>query len=201
MAALLVSVRSAEEAAAALNGGAAIIDVKEPDRGPLGRADPAVWRAVRRAVPRDIPVTVALGELVDWHVGDASPADFEGIALRKIGPAGLSGNWSPAWTAARLNGGGGPPWVAVAYADWRLADAPPPEEVVDAALAATDCAGLLIDTWRKGRASPLDASWLPLLHRARSGGRFVAIAGGLDEAAIARLAPLMPDVIAVRGAA
>ena len=35
---LLVSVRSAEEARAALEGGAALIDVKEPSRGSLGSA-------------------------------------------------------------------------------------------------------------------------------------------------------------------
>ena len=38
---LLVSVRSAAEAEAALAGGAAVIDVKEPTRGALGRADDA----------------------------------------------------------------------------------------------------------------------------------------------------------------
>ena len=36
----LVSVRSPEEALAALEGGADLIDVKEPSRGPLGAADP-----------------------------------------------------------------------------------------------------------------------------------------------------------------
>ena len=45
---LLVSVRSAAEAEAALLGGADVIDVKEPDRGPLGRADDAVIAAVVR---------------------------------------------------------------------------------------------------------------------------------------------------------
>ena len=36
---LLVSVRSAEEAEAALAGGAHLIDIKEPTRGALGHAD------------------------------------------------------------------------------------------------------------------------------------------------------------------
>ena len=36
---LLVSVRSADEAIAALAGGADVIDVKEPNRGALGAAD------------------------------------------------------------------------------------------------------------------------------------------------------------------
>ncbi|MGI9178650.1 MAG: (5-formylfuran-3-yl)methyl phosphate synthase, partial [Pirellulales bacterium] len=36
---LLVSVRSVEEAIEAVEGTAAIVDIKEPSRGPLGRAD------------------------------------------------------------------------------------------------------------------------------------------------------------------
>jgi uncharacterized protein (UPF0264 family) len=60
---LLVSVRSAAEAAAALAGGAGLIDVKEPARGALGRADAAVIAAVVRAVGGRRPVSAALGEL------------------------------------------------------------------------------------------------------------------------------------------
>ena len=60
---LLVSVRDAAEAAAALAGGAALIDVKEPARGSLGRADAATIAAVVAAVGGRVPVSVALGEL------------------------------------------------------------------------------------------------------------------------------------------
>ena len=201
MAALLVSVRSAAEALDALAGGAAIIDVKEPDRGPLGRAEVGVWRAVRRLVPTSTLVTVALGELADWRDDSVGPADYEGIALRKLGPAGCRAGWADAWARARSVGEGGPAWVAVAYADWEAARAPHPVEIIEAALVTCDCAGVLIDTWEKGRANPLDATWSPLLRRVRGGDKFVALAGGLDVATIARLAPLEPDIFAVRGAA
>ncbi|HEV3164614.1 MAG TPA: (5-formylfuran-3-yl)methyl phosphate synthase, partial [Isosphaeraceae bacterium] len=67
MAGLLVSVRSVEEAQRALAGGAAVIDIKEPARGPLGQADPEIWQAVREAVPPHLPVSAALGELIDWQ--------------------------------------------------------------------------------------------------------------------------------------
>lgn len=82
---LLVSVRSADEALAALCGGVDIIDVKEPFRGPLGMADDEVIRSVAEQVfnehPRiklpfgaDDPLegrrprafSIALGELTDW---------------------------------------------------------------------------------------------------------------------------------------
>ena len=45
---LLVSVRTIEEARAALAGGADIIDIKEPTRGSLGRADEAVLTSIAR---------------------------------------------------------------------------------------------------------------------------------------------------------
>ena len=65
-----------------------------------------------------------------------------------------------------------------------------------------DCSGLLVDTWDKSKPSPLEvtAFWVNWI-RARQSGRFVALAGRLDLAAIARLAPLQPDLFAVRGSA
>jgi len=64
---LLVSVRSADEARAALAGGADLIDVKEPSRGPLGTADSDVIAEVLRAVNGRVPVSAALGEFVAWQ--------------------------------------------------------------------------------------------------------------------------------------
>ncbi len=200
MARLLVSVRSASEARAAVEGGAAVIDVKEPDRGPLGRADSDVWSEVRRAVPPGTPVSVALGELSEWGEAPA-PGCFRGIAFRKLGLAGSGPRWAESWARVRLGCGDGPSWVAVAYADWERAGAPTPDLVLDAALSADDCAGVLVDTWDKTRRSPVDRTWSPWFARARDGGLLTALAGGLDLPTIDRVAPLRPDVVAVRGAA
>jgi (5-formylfuran-3-yl)methyl phosphate synthase len=204
MAGLLVSVRSAAEARAAVAGGASVVDVKEPDRGPLGRSTVGTWRDVREAVPRSILVSVALGELRDWEgPEEVGPSAFEGIAFCKLGLAGAGPRWMADWAAIRRAEAAGTRWVAVAYADWRVAGAPDPEAVLGAALDAPDCAGVLVDTWDKSRVSPLEASppWSSWVDRAHRAGRFVALAGGLDLAAIARLAPLRPDLFAVRGAA
>ncbi|MCA1686503.1 MAG: (5-formylfuran-3-yl)methyl phosphate synthase [Planctomycetia bacterium] len=201
MASLLVSVRSAGEARAALVGGARFIDVKEPARGPLGMADYEVWAAVRAAVPPGTPVSVALGELAEWGGDGPDPARFLGFSFRKLGLAGSGPDWADRWWRLRRRWGGGPSWVAVAYADWERADAPPPGDVLDVAVASDDCAGVLIDTWDKSRPSPVDLTWAPWFDRARQCGRLTALAGGLDAPAIGRLAPLRPDVVAVRGAA
>src|SRR5262245_29672057 len=67
---LLISVRSAVEVEAALAGGADLIDIKEPRRGPLGPADPDIVADVLRAVGGRRPVSAACGELRDRVRGD-----------------------------------------------------------------------------------------------------------------------------------
>ena len=200
MAGLLVSVRSAEEARLAVEGGATVIDVKEPDFGPLGRAGLATWQAVRAAVPPEIAVSVAMGELRDWSGPTHPPA---GIAFRKLGLSRSGSDWAARWAEVRRLEGPGPRWVAVAYADWEGAEGPDPDAVLDAALQVPECSGVLVDTWDKSRPALIEANprWLAWIARARASGRFVALAGGLDLTSIGRLAPLDPDLFAVRGAA
>jgi uncharacterized protein (UPF0264 family) len=197
---LLVSVRSAEEAREAVLGGASVIDVKEPDRGPLGRATQATWRAIREVVPESIPVSVALGELVDWS---DQPSDCHGISFRKLGLARAGSDWQARWAEVRRCEAGKASWVAVAYADRELARSPDPWAILEAAIEADDCSGILVDTWDKTKPTPLAPTpeWRDWVIRAQRAGRFVALAGGLDESMIARFAPLRPDLFAVRGAA
>ena len=88
---LLVSVRNPTEAAAALAGGADLIDIKEPVRGSLGRADDAVIAAVVRCLAGRRPVSAALGELSAAAVVRALP----GLRYVKCGLAGCGagGAW------------------------------------------------------------------------------------------------------------
>ena len=202
MAGLLVSVRSVAEAKAAWLGGAAVIDIKEPDHGPLGRASVATWRAVRDEVPPAITVSVALGEIIHLDPESIHTADLAGITFQKAGPSGLSSTWPARWNEVyhRLPRSAG--LVAVAYADWSLAHAPDPDRVIDAALLTADCPGVLVDTWDKSQASPIvvDQAWRSRVERVQATGRFVALAGRLDLETIERLGPLRPDLFAVRGA-
>ena len=202
MAGLLVSVRSVAEAKAALLGGAAVIDIKEPNHGPLGRASVATWRAIRDEVPPETPVSVALGELVDLDPATVSEADLAGISFQKAGPAGLATKWPTRWDQVchqlpRTTG-----LVAVTYADWQLANAPDPDQVIASALMTASCPGLLIDTWDKQQACPIvaDDTWRSRVARVQASGRFVALAGRIDSETIQRLNPLRPDLFAVRGA-
>ncbi len=197
---LLVSVRSADEAIEAVNGGASIIDIKEPDHGPLGQASQSTWRAVRLVVPSTIAVSVALGELAEWS---DEVRDYGGISFRKLGLAGSGLDWRERWAAIRDREPGQASWVAVAYADWSFVGAPDPTQILEAAIESADCSGILVDTWDKTKPGGLECneSWRAWVERARRAGRFVALAGGLDRERIERLAPLRPDLFAVRGAA
>ncbi len=199
---LLVSVRSAEEARDAYLGGASVIDVKDPSRGPLGAADPAVWQQVRQIVPSQVPVSVALGELGDWKRLPPPPIDaFEGVAFRKLGLAHVGPYWSEDWAALRGEWGGITPWIAVIYADWEVARSPEPDAVIRAASRAS-CAGVLIDSWDKTRGPiAFDDSWAARFRRIRDTVGLVAIAGCLNVNSIKNLRTLDPDLFAVRGAA
>ena len=72
-------------------------------------------------------------------------------------------DWISAWRSVRdrfqESSAGRLSWIAVVYADWSSANAPPPEAVVEAAIA-TGCAGVLFDTSTKGERHLLD--WLEL---------------------------------------
>jgi uncharacterized protein (UPF0264 family) len=202
MTGLLVSVRCADEALAALEGGADLIDIKEPARGALGAARPQAWKDVAALVAGRVPVSAALGELVD---SPAPARPCEGIRYVKLGLAGCGRrpDWAAAWGAALS---ALPPTVqpvAVAYADWRAADAPAPWRVLDRA-AAVGCAGILLDTFDKRGGDlfqHLDVAGIEkLVEAGHSAAMFVVIAGSLTLASIDLLVPLAPNYIAVRRA-
>jgi uncharacterized protein (UPF0264 family) len=203
---LLVSVRSAEEARLALVGGASIIDVKEPDRGALGRASCAVWREVVSAVGAEAPVSVALGELEEW-LGGSSPRlpenPWVGISYRKLGLAAARPDWKQSWRGLRtsLDELTGPSWIAVVYADWQAARSPRPVTVVEEALESPAISGVLVDTWDKSQLSKLDPSCHYWIERIKREGKILALAGGLTLESIPSLAAFAPDIVAVRGAA
>jgi uncharacterized protein (UPF0264 family) len=200
---LLVSVRSADEALAAVSGGASVIDVKEPDAGPLGRAPASIWRDVRRAVPPRVPVSVALGELSEWRTGPTLlPGVFNGLSFCKLGLAHAGPGWRDEWRALRERlSTGDCRWIAVVYADWRTAGAPEPDDILAEAITEPAVAGVLVDTFDKSRPARYDARWLARAWRVKDAGRMLAMAGGLTHAMIRELAALEPDLIAVRGAA
>jgi uncharacterized protein (UPF0264 family) len=59
---LLISPKNEREALEAVEGGADIIDVKNPDEGPLGANFPWIIKRIRQMVPATIEVSCTLGE-------------------------------------------------------------------------------------------------------------------------------------------
>jgi hypothetical protein len=212
---LLVSVRSAGEVEPAVVGGAEIIDAKEPMRGSLGAVDLAELARIAHQLPEAMPLSIALGECATPAAAARAMDLTRAVAQRprelyvKVGLAGLDQASSArsvleAAVAAARRSPLQPDVIAVAYADYRHADAVDPQTILDAA-AGTGARGVLLDTWSKdGRAlfawtAPSEVRrWLD---RARRVGLLTALAGslGLDQMDLVRV--LNPDVLGVRGAA
>jgi hypothetical protein len=202
---LLVSVRSEEEAEVALQGGADVVDVKEPRRGAMGAAEPRVWKAVQAVVGSRVVTSVALGELLDEAL-ERLASEAGGFAFAKIGLAGCGGvaNWQERWRQVAKWLPLGTLAVPVAYADWKAADSPQVNDVL--LLAATLPAKLLlIDTFDKSRGRLREH--LPrealdeVVARAAECDVELALAGSLCEEDIAMLLEAEPAYFGVRGAA
>jgi uncharacterized protein (UPF0264 family) len=165
-------------------------------------ADPSVWREVAEAVGSRAPLSVALGEVRDFR-GEQPCPSF--VQFAKLGLAGCAavGDWAARWERIFE---GIPPHVnrvAVSYADWRMAEAPPPRDVIEAG-QALGCTAWLIDTYGKQSGGLLDHIGLDelaeLIRLARRAGMLAVVAGSLTLDSIPRVTPLSPDYLAVRGA-
>jgi uncharacterized protein (UPF0264 family) len=158
---LLVSVRDAAEAEAALAGGAAIIDVKDPAGGSLGAASATAVAGVAATVGERVPWTVAAGELRDEM---ARPGTIHRWLAAIAEEAGRTAHAAPAAVKVGLAGLGGSAWqrpfhdvmdglpattarVAVAYADWQRVGAPHPLDIVAVARVSS---GVLLNRVSSG---------------------------------------------------
>jgi len=214
---LLVSVRDADEAASALAGGADIIDAKEPAHGALGMPSRAALDAIARAVPSDVPLSIALGDPGDaGELGAlirALPLDSRiGAAAPTYVKLGLAHAASCAHAIELLRdavrAGAAHPGrlrvAAAAYADARVGSAAAPHAALDAAVCV-GAAGILVDTADKqGAALPalLAADALiALMAMARGAGLVTALAGRLSLDDIPLVAACGTDIMGVRGAA
>jgi uncharacterized protein (UPF0264 family) len=210
---LLVSVRSASEAKVAVENGADIVDAKEPWAGPLGAVSPPVLATILRALPDEMPLGIALGDVragadvVSTLDRLALPARAGAVYL-KLGFAGGATSEEIALmlrlAVSRARAlGSSVLIVAAAYADYQRARSPSPGDVLAAAISA-GAAGALIDTWAKDGLGLLDHLAGDELRgwslRARSQGLLAAVAGSLGPAAIPAVLAAEPDILGVRGA-
>jgi uncharacterized protein (UPF0264 family) len=200
-------VRNAEEASAALDGGADIIDAKEPDAGALGAVPLDTLRAIVRTVGASRPVTAAAGDAADEEsVAHLAHAFVDaGARFVKIGLAGVDNpERATALLGSAARTAGAERIVAVAYADYPSTGGPTPEQVLRAAIQV-GVAGILLDTADKRGPSLPGVVPLPALvdwvTGAREEGLMVALAGKLTADDAAAVMTTGADIIGVRGAA
>lgn len=202
---LLVSVRNAVEAREAMAGGADLIDMKEPRRGPLGPVDAPTQRSILEVVSGRRPVSMALGEL-----GNAT-GHFRELGSRTVSfvKVGLAGWINRDWRSALLDlhheirTRSGMALVPVAYADHQFAEAPDAEAVLDFTLE-NGFGAWMIDTFVKDGTGlrvwcpPQRLErWATNCHLARLDW---ALAGSLQLDDVEFLRGLKPTWVAVRGA-
>ena len=196
---LLASVRSRAEAEEALAGGADIVDLKDPDEGPLGALPPETIREAVDFVAGRRLVSATAGNLpmeperVRQAVETVAGAGVELIKVGLTSGAGaracIEALAEPAGQGLRL--------VAVLFADQA-----PDFELVEA--AAPHFFGVMLDTAEKDgrglRHHLSEAELKAFLARAQSAGLFTGLAGALTLEDVEPLARLWPDYLGFRGA-
>jgi len=215
---LLVSVACAVEANAALDGGADIVDAKDPRSGALGAVSSETFREIAGAVADRRPVSAAIGDAADEFTIERTASGFAagGAAFVKVGFSGISCHARVAALAAAAQRGladarpladGGPErggLVLVAYADYQSVGSIDRDALVNIA-ARHRAIGILLDTADK-RGPGLIAlvgrhdlsAWIA---RAQASGLLVAVAGKLAADDLLFASDAGADIAGVRGAA
>jgi dihydroneopterin aldolase len=200
MTAMLASVRTVEEALLALDGGADIIDLKDPARGALGALDRDTGHAIVNAIAGRAASSATIGDLPSMV-----PAEMLAAADRTsaIGVTFVKAGFFPAPTLAACihalaSLAQRTPLVAVLFADLE------PDFAQIETLAECGFAGVMLDTARKSSGPLLSHLGLGTLAefvgRARAAGLFAGLAGSLRERDVSALLPLDPDYLGFRGA-
>jgi len=210
---LLVSVVDDGEARAAASAGADIVDVKNPVEGSLGAATPAVIASVRAAVPAELPVSAAIGDMPNLP-GTAALAALgaarSGAKFVKVGLWGVTteGDAVDLLCAVRDAVANVPDAVVVAaaYADARrVAHAPLAPELLPRVAGAAGVGACLLDTAVKDGRGLLE--WLSadalgsLVADAHAADLQVALAGALRAEDVAVVRDAGADIAGVRSAA
>jgi len=202
---LLVSVRDAAEAAAALDGGADIVDAKEPLHGALGRVADGVLNAIGDTVNGRAPLSVALGDFGgDDFARSAATASRAAPAFVKVGFAGGAHGVVADTVRALAESIRPASLVLVAYADYERADAPSPNSLLSLA-HETKVAGVLLDTFDKHGAGLMalmtERALSTFVRTVQGAGQFAAVAGKLMVTDIERVRDTGADIVGIRGAA
>lgn len=201
---LLVSVRSLAEAGAVAHLGIEVLDLKEPQHGPLAPAAIELWEQIADRYATTVSLSAALGEFEQaLELAAHVPQSF---AFAKAGPSncGTCSELIQAWTRLRERLPCKVALVAVAYADHRAAGCPQPLQVFELA-GQMGIQTWLIDTFEKDGRSTLDHMTMQALQAvstlARSHAARWVLAGAIRLMMIPSVRDwgATPDLLGVRG--
>jgi uncharacterized protein (UPF0264 family) len=203
---LLVSVSSAAEAAAAVDGGADIVDAKDPQAGALGAVAIRVLHEIRDTVAGRRPLTAAIGDAIAADDAERRAAQFAdaGAELLKMAFVPADAAVLSTMLTRAVRGAGSCGVVAVSYADRPPAAGVSAERLIEMA-AGAGARGVLLDTAdKKGPGlrhliTPHAlARWVAT---AQQHGLSAAVAGQLTAGDLAMVAAAGAEIAGVRGAA
>jgi uncharacterized protein (UPF0264 family) len=209
---LLVSPKDEGEALEAANGGADIIDVKNPAEGSLGASFPWIIRRVREIIPLEIDISATLGDLPNLP-GTASLASLgaavSGANYVKVGLMGPSSVDEAAYLMScvvRSVGQLDPPVkvVAAGYADWKRARTIDPLLIPEIAKRSSSQIAMIDTKIKDGNRlfnflSQQDLEYF--VATSHKMGLSAALAGSIQKEDIPILLRLNVDIIGVRTAA
>jgi len=209
---VLISPKDEFEAREAVNGGADIIDVKNPKEGSLGANFPWVIRQIRSLVPHSIEVSATIGDFPHLP-GSASLAALgaavSGANYVKVGLKGsktvdeaiflmqhVTRTVKEFDTRTKV--------VLAGYADFHRAATLDPFLLPDIARRA-DCDVVMVDTFIKDGNSLFDfmdeASCKQFIDNGHTRDLQVALAGSIKLPEIPALKHVGADIVGIRGAA
>src|SRR5262245_35956601 len=195
---MLASVRSPAEAEAVCAGGVDIVDLKDPEKGPLGALDIAVAADIVRSVAKRKPVSAAAGPAdgAPREIADSVAAiAATGVDYVKVGIAPQNAATDCMRELGRR--ANNTKLVGVLFADCA------PDFEMLAPMADNGFTGVMLDTAKKGAGRLLDhmdiAALDRFIDRCRKRGLMAGLAGSLEAPDVPRLLPLQPDCLGFRG--
>ncbi len=207
---LMISVISAEEGREAIQGGAEILDVKNPAEGSLGAHPPGVIREVRDLASGSIEVSAAIGDMPNLP-GTAALAALGaatcGVDYVKVGLRGPRNEMEAVALLREVRlavHGLRTSVIAAGYADFQRADTLNPECLPRLA-ALADVRGCLLDTAIKDGRTLFDffkpEALRLLAEQAHAAGLLFGLAGALHERDLFVIRDLKADIVGIRTAA
>ena len=206
---LLVSVLDETEAREAVEGGVDIVDVKNPVEGALGASLPRIVEAVKKVVPKNVELSMAVGDVPDLP-GTVSLAVLGAIQLGvdyvKVGlygPRTIERAYCLMKEVCEVVKFYGPKTkiVLTGYADFRRVGCLSPQEILKVA-EKVDIDVLMIDTKVKDGKSSfefLDENELKsFTKKAHQMNLTVALAGSLSKNDVMKAGRIGVDIVGFR---